>query len=225
MIPPLVSLIATAAQPAGRNAALNLFEQLKDGSDPTLAIDRMAAKSTELPKLPMNRLVPAGPGLPLVAKLLHLANDNLLVPQLHSPAAAMNVRAGLLIIHDYLDSAHTLVQSADDSDHTSAYWHAIIHRREPDYSNARYWLRRVGGHPIHAQLSRDVAALLNDSSFTARLRFDRLLDRQANWDPIAFVGLCQECAAVWDERSQAAAAVQEAEMRRLLEHCCHVAQG
>ena len=56
--------------------------------------------------------------------------------------------AGLLIWHDRLDDAHGIVQ--DLSDPTGGYLHAIIHRREPDFSNARYWLQRIGSHPARA---------------------------------------------------------------------------
>lgn len=57
-------------------------------------------------------------------------------------------QAALLIWHDRLDDAHGIVQ--DLSDPSGGYLHAIIHRREPDFSNARYWLQRIGSHPAKA---------------------------------------------------------------------------
>ncbi|MEB3830696.1 hypothetical protein [Phormidium sp. CCY1219] len=40
------------------------------------------------------------------------------------------------------DRAHDIVQNASDAD--SAWVHAYLHRKEGDYSNARYWYRRSG---------------------------------------------------------------------------------
>lgn len=46
---------------------------------------------------------------------------------------------------DDLERAHQICQSMDDA--TGAALHAIVHRREGDFSNALYWWRRAGGHP------------------------------------------------------------------------------
>ncbi len=46
---------------------------------------------------------------------------------------------------DELERAHDLCQSMDDP--TGAALHAIVHRREGDFSNALYWWRRAGDHP------------------------------------------------------------------------------
>ncbi|RYG49597.1 hypothetical protein EON79_00790 [bacterium] len=43
---------------------------------------------------------------------------------------------------DDLERAHNLCQ--DDSSEMGSYLHAIVHRREGDFSNARYWLMRAG---------------------------------------------------------------------------------
>jgi hypothetical protein len=124
------------------------------------------------------------------------------------------------MIHDYLHEAHQLVQAGDESQRTAAYWHAIMHRREPDYSNSRYWFRRVGVHPVFEDIASELLALRNDDKFWSCLGGDRLLDKTGQWNAMAFVDLCQECGADWSERAQAAARVQEIEMRRLLEYSC-----
>src|ERR1044072_4907593 len=54
-------------------------------------------------------------------------------------------RAGLLLWNDDLEPAPPLIQ--DLPDQTAAFWHAILHRREGDYGNARYWWARTGAHP------------------------------------------------------------------------------
>jgi hypothetical protein len=53
-------------------------------------------------------------------------------------------RAGLLLWNDDLDAAHQIVQHESEINN---FWHAILHRREADFSNARYWWNRVGTHP------------------------------------------------------------------------------
>jgi arylamine N-acetyltransferase len=58
------------------------------------------------------------------------------------------VAAGLWQMNGFLDRSHELSQSIEGKGRNRAgdYWHAIMHRREPDYSNAKYWFRRVGQH-------------------------------------------------------------------------------
>jgi hypothetical protein len=57
------------------------------------------------------------------------------------------VKAGLYLMNDDLERSHELAQ-AHEGDKTCDYWHAIVHRREGDFDNAKYWLRRVGRHPV-----------------------------------------------------------------------------
>jgi hypothetical protein len=73
--------------------------------------------------------------------------------------ARVAVQAGLLLWNDQFDSAHAAAQSieGEGTPRHGDYWHAILHRREPDYGNARYWLRRVGPHPLHATLDQFLA--------------------------------------------------------------------
>ena len=72
------------------------------------------------------------------------------------------VKAGLHLLNDDLDHAHELAQ-AHEGDKTCDYWHAILHRREGDFENAKYWLRQVGRHPV---LSR-----VHDGGPPAAIRF------------------------------------------------------
>ena len=56
------------------------------------------------------------------------------------------VLAGLWLYVDDLDRSHTISQ--DIHTPTGSYWHAIMHRREGDFWNAKYWFRKVGNHPV-----------------------------------------------------------------------------
>ena len=52
--------------------------------------------------------------------------------------------AGLWLYVDDLQRSHVVSQGLDDP--TGAYWHAIMHRREGDFGNSKYWLRHAGRH-------------------------------------------------------------------------------
>jgi hypothetical protein len=87
--------------------------------------------------------VSLGPGKPDPALRAKIAAAAKLVP----PACA----AGLWLRFDFLDESHQISQE-DEGNPDRDFWHAIMHRREPDASNSKYWWRRVGSHPVLAQL-------------------------------------------------------------------------
>ena len=64
-----------------------------------------------------------------------------------APLAALS---GLYLYFSCRDEAHELAQS--DGSMEGSYWHAIIHRQEPDPGNSRYWFHHVGAHPVFAEL-------------------------------------------------------------------------
>jgi hypothetical protein len=121
--------------------------------------------------------------------------------------AARCCLAGLWLWHDFLDESHRLSQEIDTAE--GSYWHAIMHRREPDYSNAKYWFRRVGKHPIYEPLAKAAGELAPGGT----------------WDPFKFVDLCEAIAGGQAHSEQLARQVARSEWQLLFDHCFRQATG
>lgn len=109
------------------------------------------------------------------------------------------LKAGLYLLHDFFNDSHECSQSLEGigRHHTGDYWHAILHRREPDYGNAKYWFRHVGRHPSFADLATTAQARLKSASGPVADTLQRWQGRllpQGTWDPFVFVDLCQAAA-------------------------------
>jgi hypothetical protein len=129
------------------------------------------------------------------------------------------LRAGLFQWHDFLDESHELAQSIEGQGENQLgdYWHAIMHRREPDYSNAKYWFRQIGNQPIYRDLRLYADGVLEKSTAADAPLWREQLQAGSKWDPFAFVDLCEECAQ--DETTELALAarrIQYAEMSMLM---------
>ena len=106
---------------------------------------------------------------------------------------AVALRAGLRLLNDFFDESHSCSQSIE-GDQNADYWHAILHRREPDYGNAKYWFQHVGRHPMFGELAQSASSMLARAtgSLAAKLeRWQRRLITASGWEPFAFVDLCE----------------------------------
>lgn len=129
--------------------------------------------------------------------------------------------AGLWLYHDFLPEAHAISQ--DIATPTGSYWHAILHRREGDFSNAKYWFQRVGSHSVFVPLFEEMQELASTSSVRAGPAYDFLL--QESWDPITFVDLVEVSAGRRSWSEVFCRSVQQAEWRLLFAYSYQQAIG
>lgn len=111
------------------------------------------------------------------------------------------VQSGLYLYFSALDESHRISQGIPSA--SGSYWHGIMHRQEGDWSNAKYWFRRVGTHPVFGQLEAQAGS---------------------PWDPYAFVDRCSAASARNSEATDLID-LQMQEWRLLMRYCYRNAIG
>ena len=180
---------------------------------------------------PLNPLGPGEPNRDLVKRVRATKPTDIFGgASIRDKSMASALFAGLFLLADNLERSHELSQ--DIATPTGSYWHGIMHRREPDYGNAKYWFHRVGRHPVYDDMAPATRELLaepagympSDENETAFLLSDQ-------WDAERFVDLCA-IAAKGSKREERGAAlenlcrlIQRRECELLLAHCYRQAIG
>ena len=154
---------------------------------------------------------------PEVAAILALDGDGeRLMPLVHGPSPSPEVKAalaalaqrkllpeaalaGLYLYFSCWDEAHEIAQNISTPE--GSYWHAIVHRQEPDAGNAAYWFRQVGTHPIFPALASAAG-------------------QEGPWDPFAFIDLCEQARRQPGSDLEARMrAIQRTEWQLLFDYC------
>jgi hypothetical protein len=146
-------------------------------------------------------LGPGSPNQPARATLAALKEE--VFPVIRDVEAAMGCLSGLWLYHDFLNESHAISQ--DLPGWIGSYWHGIMHRREPDAGNAKYWFRRVEPNPVFEALAADAAGLG--------------LRTKGPWDPFAFVDRCERERGTGSDAETVCRRVQLLEMQLLFDHC------
>jgi hypothetical protein len=174
--------------------------------------------------LAADRLPELGPGKPeanVRPRLAKLTADQLCAPQaVADPIQAECCLAAIWLWYDFLDESHTISQGITSVD--GSYWHGIMHRREPDYGNAKYWFRRVPSHPVYAPLAAAARQLAAARPVSDPTRGLSLISR---WEPDRFVDLCQATCGSGTETELLCREVARAEWQLLFDHCYQQAVG
>jgi len=129
-----------------------------------------------------------------------------------SPRLQPLLRSAALLWHDHLDASHTISQGIETRD--GSWLHGIMHRREPDYGNAKYWFRRVGQHEAFPKLAERVAALLHNDSDGLT---ERLIEN-GEWQPFAFIDECERAETGDASLQTVLRRIQALEFDTLVEH-------
>jgi len=164
-----------------------------------------------------------GPGRPneaAHAALAALAPESLVEGRPVDRQMALAAIAGLWLYHDYLGESHTISQGIDTP--TGSYWHAIMHLREGDFGNSKYWFRRVGQHPVFDDLPGAALAAAKESPPDAAGQY---LLEQNRWDPFRFVDLCEEAREGRSNNSTLCREILLREWQLLFDFCYRQAVG
>ena len=166
--------IASFAADALQNLSANLVELVETAPLPSLGV---------------------GPEAPQLSALLRSSQfrESLgQAPQQRHPEC----RSGLWLLAGDLERSHSISQDIGNPE--GSFWHGIMHRREGDFGNAKYWFRRVGDHPVFNQL----ADLYSDYG-----------------DPFDFVDRCSRVVGGDHDDLAACQEIQWAEWQALMAHC------
>jgi hypothetical protein len=146
------------------------------------------------------RLMPLAGGTCSSAEAFNLLKASRLPPA---------VRAGLYLYFSCRDEAHGVAQNLHTPE--GSYWHALVHRQEPDAGNSAYWFAQVGNHPIFPELRARAAEIGVASG--------------KSWAPRAFIDYCEAARArPGSPEERKALEVQRAEWQLLFDWCARASR-
>lgn len=131
------------------------------------------------------------------------------------------VESALYLYFSDLDKSHTISQGIDST--TGSFLHGIMHRQEPDFSNAKYWFRKVGSHPVYGSLRAAALEALPEED-PAGLK--RTIAGRDVWDAFWMVDQCEAASrAGGAELENGLLRIQRAEWQLVFDYCYRRAVG
>ncbi|HEX8525014.1 MAG TPA: hypothetical protein VF669_22375 [Tepidisphaeraceae bacterium] len=187
--------------------------------DPTDALSKTGRTILNINPAAYRTLVPTTSGLIQARDILESTQpQDLLASPIRNRDESNGILAALWLYHDFLDESHTIAQGIDTP--TGAFWHAIMHRREGDFSNSKYWYARCANHPVLKTIAAHAADLVNQ--FPADKQLLKIV--MTGWNPSAFVDLVEEVHRnPKDPRHDLAVRLQRLEWGTLFQSCTRAA--
>ncbi len=189
---------------------------LKVKSPPTFDPDKYGKKIA--PLLHRKKLMELGPGQPnedLRIELRKCTIESIFPEQvIRDEDMARTCLAALWLYQDFLTEFHHLIQLVQTN--TASFWHAIMHRREQDYWNSKFWFRSAGQHPIFPALQQKALELSRKGAGDPTAIFIR---KQYEWDPFVFVDLCERNQGTQSSAELLCRQIQTAEWEILFDFC------
>ncbi len=156
-----------------------------------------------------NRLVPESHRYEFLRSYLRGVSVEKLLSSVNAVPGKL-VLAALMNKNDDLESCHSICQKVGQDSLCGNYWHGIVHRREPDFENARGWFRKSEGLPAYQDIFKDVLGFLQrvlqmpeyGEAREKALSFMQHLRARGTWDPVYMVDMCEACARSGDEREE-----------------------
>ena len=136
------------------------------------------------------RLMPLAPRGPLQGDGLDLlkstpAEELFDDSEVADPEFADCVRSALFLYFSDLDRSHTISQSIHST--TGSFLHGIMHRQEPDFSNAKYWFRKVPNHDVFPVLREAVLERWTAAGDPTGESLRSAVEGRPEWDAFWFV--------------------------------------
>jgi hypothetical protein len=122
------------------------------------------------------------------------------------------LKAGALWLYGFLDESHSIAQGIDSAE--GSYWHALMHRSEGDFSNSKYWYRRVGRHAIFPDLLKAARQFEISSHSTLTV-----IHEISDWDPFRLVDAMEQAARRETEDWVLLQAIAREEYNLLMGYC------
>jgi len=186
--------------------------------------DLLSPLAIELAHRPLHDRIPLVVVAPTSADALKLLSSvtpqQLLSAPIQDFESANALLAGLWLGHDALEEGHRIAQDIETP--TGAFWHAIMHRREGDFSNAKYWYARCRRHPAQRSIAASAAALAKAAGVDPLGK--RLV--AVEWDGPELVDLVESVRRrPMGTKTELAQRLQQIEWQALFEYCAAKAAG
>jgi hypothetical protein len=132
----------------------------------------------------------------------------------HQTPSKMSLKVGF--IENVENDKELEMQELATAANNLAFWHAIMHRREGDFSNAKYWYARIGRHPVLDVLAHNAGSVVNQAPADNRL----LRIVSGGWNPDALVDLVESVESnPADPQRNIAIQLQRLEWNQLFSYC------